>query len=209
MTWPPLVSIIIPSHRGTVHEALRSAVEQTCRRREVLVNFCDDWSIDKVNGLLEAASGRYTTILCDDDLLLPDYVERALELAERTNADVIVPDVRVQRRVGAAWVDSHVVQLGPFTEQKFRGYVRGQSNCAPYITSLVRTELLLQLGGWDGDQIHYDFAMFYGLLKRGARFERLARPTWIYREGPQQGTRGVDREEAVRRMVAKYPELAA
>lgn len=107
----PLVTLAIPAHRPRFfHEALVSALAQTCTRMEVLV--CDDSDTDEIQRIVEhyqasspvplryvrnpgtlgfrgnllrcldEARGTYLKVLCDDDVLMVECVEDQLNLFE-------------------------------------------------------------------------------------------------------------------------------
>ena len=116
------VSVIIPAYNADryVHEAIDSALAQTCRDVEVVV--VDDGSVDGTweaisacarrdsrvvpvrraqrsgpaaarNAAIERASGRWLAVLDADDLFLPERLERLVALAEATGADLLADNL--------------------------------------------------------------------------------------------------------------------
>lgn len=107
-----LVTIAIPAYKEVfLSEAIESALYQDYKNIElVIVNDCSPYDIDSVvnrykdnriryyknkknlgkkcivrnwNKCLEYASGEYFVLLCDDDILLPNFVSKLLLLAQK------------------------------------------------------------------------------------------------------------------------------
>lgn len=127
----PLVSISIPTFKPAYFEAtLKSALAQTWQKIEVLI--CDDCPDDGIARIaeryvaqdsrvrylrnperlgranlarcLEVAQGEFFKLLCDDDLLAPDAIERMLDCFRRDD-DITLVTSRRQR------IDEHDAPL--------------------------------------------------------------------------------------------------
>lgn len=132
-----LVSIGVPTFNraGSLRRALRSAVQQTHDRLEIVVSdnastdataeVCDEFAredprvrvirrprnigpIANFNALVEACGGAFILLLSDDDWLAPDYVERCLaELRARPELALVCGRARYHR--GDAFVQEGIV----------------------------------------------------------------------------------------------------
>jgi len=133
----PLVSICMPTYKRTnfVREALDSALAQTYMNIEILVS--DDSPsnnigdivrsyasprvryqlnapalgfVPKLNSFLNAARGEWMVILCDDDILDPDYVSSMMANARKHPEGAI-------HRSRNMWIDveSKMIQLDPLS----------------------------------------------------------------------------------------------
>jgi GT2 family glycosyltransferase len=113
------------------------------------------------NRLAREAKGRWLFLIADDDLMLPDCLEKHLALTD--DADIVY---------GPPEVDGE-------DPQQFRG-------SPPNIpsTALISTDLWRRLGGYDErlpaveDRDFYERAMRRDIF---ARFRRVEDFTWIYR----------------------------
>jgi glycosyltransferase involved in cell wall biosynthesis len=121
----PLVSICIPCYNaaGYIGETLRSALAQTYPNIEIIV--CDDQSKDATVGIVRqfndpritlhineknlghsgnynksllSANGKYAKLLCADDLITPDCIEKQVRAFEDH------PDDNIVMITGAKWV---------------------------------------------------------------------------------------------------------
>jgi glycosyltransferase involved in cell wall biosynthesis len=111
---PPLVSVCIPSYNAAefIGDTLRSVMAQTYNNLEIII--CDDCSTDgtlavvrqfndpritinanaqnlgssgNYNKILSLARGKYVKLLCADDLLAPDCIEKQVRAFEEHPAD--------------------------------------------------------------------------------------------------------------------------
>ena len=97
MTVMPLVSVIVLSHRWRSHpvlvqQTLDSVRAQTLREMQVCLQFAEHNWPTKLNEMVNASTGDYFVILCDDDLLAPNFLVRCLRGAAVTNADLVYTD---------------------------------------------------------------------------------------------------------------------
>lgn len=205
MEWPPAVSVVTPSHRPHyVDVARRSVRAQSVGSIEHLLNEGSLWHIDKVNDLVRGAHGKFFVNLGDDDELADTFVSETLSLAQQTDADVVFTGyTSAGEHVPAFYVAPQPVSLA-----RFKSLLKGVSYTAPPITSLIRTALFHAEGGYDGEQLYYDWDLYYRLFKAGAMFAFIDKSLWRYRQDTLRASPGIDRAEAVRRLVVKHPELA-
>lgn len=78
------VSIILyyNKDRGYLDEALESIAKQTYPNIELIISHSDGSSSYNINEGLKSATGDYVRLMCEDNLLTPDSVERAVEVIE-------------------------------------------------------------------------------------------------------------------------------
>lgn len=84
-------SVLIPTkiHPEYLHEALDSVLNQTRKPKEVIILFEGENLSAKLNQMVRMTSADAYTVLSDDDLLDPLYLEKTLDQMERTSADVV------------------------------------------------------------------------------------------------------------------------
>lgn len=180
------VSIIIPSFNQQEYlpEAIESALQQTIHCDIIVI---DDGSSDdslkiarqyepevrvisQVNkGLASArntgimnATGEYIFPLDADDILMPSCVEKLLEVAEQTHADVVGPSIQ------CFGVGNTVITLKPKpTIADFR-----TGNHLGYF-SLIRKTALLQVGGYSPRMVegYEDLHLWVNLLVLDKKIE--------------------------------------
>ncbi len=239
------VSVCLPTYNGErfIKEALDSVIGQTYRDFELLV--VDDGSTDRTldivqslsdpriqlhrnperlgipanwNRCLELAGGEFVCVFHQDDVMLPDNLERKVQLL---SADETVGFVHsgvetlVEGSAPSAFVDwiedatDDTVWDGP---EYFRTLLlNGNRVCAP--TVLARRSALLEQGGFDRDLgFACDYAMWLRLCLT-YRVGFLARPLVRYRwhggnaSHAYQFERGVDEiTTAARRGLRLYRE---
>uniref|UniRef100_A0A6M3Y4Z7 Putative glycosyltransferase n=1 Tax=viral metagenome TaxID=1070528 RepID=A0A6M3Y4Z7_9ZZZZ len=187
------VSIVIPSYNQSnfLPSAIESALEQKC---EVIV--VDDGSTDgsleiakgykgvkvisQVNkGLASArntgimnAKGDYCLFLDADDIMLEKCVERILEVAKETDADVIAPSFKC---FGVA--NQELILMPNPTLEDFK-----TGNRIAYCSAIKR-KVLLAVGGYSPRMAkgYEDFHLSFNLLTRGYKFVTIPEVLWLYR----------------------------
>lgn len=193
----PTISIIIPCYNQSQYllDAIESALSQTVSCEIILI---DDGSndssleyaksyetkgvkvISQVNkGLSSArntgimnAIGDYILPLDADDLLLENAVEKILEVAEKTNADVIAPSFKT------FGTSSQEVILQPnIIIQDFIG-----GNRLGYFSAIKRS-VLLEVGGYSPRMVEgwEDFHLWFDIFKRGKTLVTMPDVLVLYR----------------------------
>lgn len=151
----------IPERGGLLAEAVASVRGQTYRHYEHLILEDTEGAgcAITVNRLAAAAQGRWLFILADDDLLLPSCLQAHLNGAE--GADIVYSPP-------AVWGED---------QTQFHGSPPGIPSA-----SLIRTELWRTLNGYDERLPRTEDRDFYTrAMERGAVFNRVPGPTWLYR----------------------------
>ena len=222
------ISIVIASfgHAQYLEKAIDSAITQTVPCEVIVV---DDGSVDgsleiakgyevagiklirQVNkGLASArnagimnATGDYILPLDADDMLKSNCAEKILEVAAKTNADVIAPSI-------------HCFGLGEHTTiltenptiEDFK-----QGNRLAYCSAIKRSVLLEvggysprmdTLGGWE------DLHLWYDLLTRGKKFVTIQEPLVYYRtKAESMWTRAEENKEKLwDQLIKDFPHIA-
>jgi glycosyltransferase involved in cell wall biosynthesis len=196
-------TIAIPTHdrRETLLLAVRSALMQTRSPEQVIVlcDGCTDGSADAVRDLgderveaielpklpglayahrdraLERARGEIVMWLGDDDLLLPDHLERVGEYSDAGVADV------VQTPAVVVWKDDSLSWVG--LDWSVPGHRRTmmERNTNVMASVAVRVDLALAAGGWDASLARFgDWDLWKRVLARGARTAMTDEPTVLH-----------------------------
>lgn len=196
-------TVAIPTHdrRETALMAVRSVLAQTRPVAEVLVlcDGCTDGTADAVRALgdprvealelekapgfgyghrntpLERAAGEAIVYLADDDLLLPDHVERIGELWDSGRYDLVQnPAVRVDPDDTLTWMGAD--WSVPALRARFEA-----DNSHPMASISVRVERALAAGGWDGTVPRGgDWDLWRRMLAAGARSGTTIEPTHLH-----------------------------
>ena len=182
--------------------ALASALEQTRQPVRVLVvaDGCTDETVESVralgdqrvevldrpkaygcgyvhrNEVLERARGGVVAWLADDDLWLPDHLERLGEFFDAGAADVVnamacrvQPDGRLEA-FGVHW-----------RAPSYRDVFLGGENRTPSSAVCHLADAALRVGGWPSDLKRAgDWDLWQRLVRAGARSEMIAAPTVLF-----------------------------
>lgn len=195
----PLVSVIIPSNRPwMLCEAMGSVFNQTFTDYQMLVGYATAWWPSKINELAKSAVGKYIVTLCDDDLLMPTFLEKTVEQAEAGHDLVYTNWGRMKGTEIREWPSE------PWTLASFQS---GGSNPLCGATWLVNREKWLSpaVGGMDPNLLFWDWGSAYACYRAGFTAAKVPEVLAIYREHDQHDP--VDDREAMRQLHAKYPEL--
>lgn len=161
-----ITATMLPERSHRLAEAVASVQAQTLRPDEHLigVDFRRTGGARIYNQLAAGADGDWLAILPDDDVLFPDHLASLIELGGD---------------VAYSWAE--VTGPDPWTayNQPFDPELLRRLSIVSHV-ALVRTELVLDLGGWDEVQ-GYDWLFWVKALDAGATFRCLERPTWRYR----------------------------
>ena len=198
------ITVAIPTHnrRETVLMAVRSALAQSRPPEQVIViaDGCSDGTQEAVEALhhpavevldlpkapgygyanrnvaLEHAGGDVVAWLCDDDLYLPDHLERIGELYDGAAAELVQatacwvhPDGRL-RGMGMDW------SVPLYRELLLSGHNRTPVSALSHLRSRA-----LQVGGWPEDLPRKgDLVLLQRLVRAGSRCGFVAQPTVLH-----------------------------
>ena len=184
------VSVVIPTIPPRAHllrRAVGSVHQQTVFVREISValDISRQGAAATRNRAVEAASSTWVALLDDDDEFLPQHIERCLQHAADTGADLVYP-----------WFE--VVQGWDPLGREGRPFSAADLRVANYIpvTVLVRRELVLDVGGFQNrsDGLNgatwEDWHLWLALLDAGATFSHLPERTWRWHAGDVTHTMG-------------------
>lgn len=191
----PRVTVCILSHRARfLPDAVASVLSQTIYEKEdvqLIVQHCKKNWPSKLNSALKAAIGEFIVILCDDDLLAPNFLERVLATAARgKGADIVYTD-RICFQDGTRPEDGirhREHGLAYMDDAPDRYYVTQppaeffELGATLPMTMLCRRSLWEKLGGYDEHMPHADTEFFARAGFEGARMHYLPEPVFWYRE---------------------------
>lgn len=196
-------TIAIPTHnrRETVLLAVRSALMQTRPPEQVIVlcDGCTDGTAEAISGLgdarveavelpklpgygyahrnrsLELARGEAIMWLGDDDLLLPDHLERVGEYWDAGVVDV------VQTPAVVVWGDDSLTWVGLDWSVPGHASTLLDRNTSVMSSVLVSVERARAAGGWDASAPRFgDWDLWKRLLAAGARTAMTQEPTVLH-----------------------------
>lgn len=167
-----VITASLPDRVAQREECIRSVAAQIIKPADHLIAI----DYQKIGGwrprnvLASQVETKWTQLLDDDDLLLPNHLATMLEHCD--GADVIYSYATV---VGDPAFNLY---NRPFDPNHLR-----QSSIVSHV-AMVRTELILDLGGFDNEQ-GYDWKFWIRALDVGAKFVSVPETTWIYRLNPE------------------------
>ena len=183
----PLVSIIIPNYNKApyIREAIESALNQTYKNIEVIV--VDDGSTDESKEIIKSfgkkikayflphknanvarnfgfkkSKGKYIQFLDSDDIILPEKIEKQVELLEKTGAEMALCGFKYLIHIG----EKNILKGPVYIEDRYARdllllFTEGSLWYPPF-TPLYRRELVEASGGWNESleltqDLHFDF----------------------------------------------------
>ncbi|MFQ5470853.1 MAG: glycosyltransferase family 2 protein [Gammaproteobacteria bacterium] len=195
----PRVTIGIPTYNrasGFLRDALASAINQTYKEIEIIVS--DNCSTDDTefyvkgihdprvryikpernvgpngnfNFCLDAATGNYFLLLCDDDVIDADFVESCMDAAQHSvKYGIIRTGTRIIDENGSVLREKYNLVSGPEKEDFYRSWFSGET--VLYLCStLFNTQALRSIGGLKSR--HNLFEDGYAVVKLLDSCERL------------------------------------
>ena len=201
----PEVSIIIPTYnrRAALAELLEALLRQTYRNFEVIIVNDAGESVDKVialykslnikridfernakhvharNAGLRVATGNWIMLCDDDDILLPDHIERMLQ--QSSDADLLYSDVEI---VHYAWNDDHTMRI-PRSRRLFAYHydAQGMREFSTFVSSgcLYRRAVHERIGEFDHTMYHYwDWDFILRVEEAALRIKRVPVASALY-----------------------------
>lgn len=189
------VTIGIPAYNQGqyLREALESALNQTYKDIEIIVvndgstddtaAICWEYQVNTITQVNKGlASARNTAIMAmmgdlflpldADDILEPNCVERIVEVAKKTNADVIAPSIHC---FGLTEQDTILIPNPRLEDFKV-------GNRIAYCSAIKRAALI-QVGGYSPRMVEgfEDYHLWINLLTRGKTIVTISEPLVRYR----------------------------
>lgn len=223
------ISIVLPSFGQAEYldEAINSAIKQTVPCEVIVVDdgstdgsliIAQDYAkhgliklISQVNkGLASArntgimnATGDYVFFLDADDIMRKNCIERIIEMAEKTNADVIAPSIHC---FGTG--EMPVILMENPKLDDFR-----HGNRLAYCSAIKRS-VLQECGGYSPrmDKGWEDLHLWYDLLNRGKEIVTIQEPLVSYRtKSSSMWTEARDKHSVVLwdQIVKDFPHVAS
>lgn len=197
----PRASVIILSHRAELlPDAFGSAHAQTYADTEIIVKYSAQYWPEKLNEAIRASSGEYFTVLCDDDLLQPTFLERTIAEADKAHADLAYTDHEIFGPLPLKWSFANLV----WNRETLK------THCLPHFTALNRRDLFEKVGGYDGAMSHTDWDYYWRCMEAGATAVHLPNEyLWKYRAHAGNGSRDFVGDSHLAQLRAKHPEITA
>lgn len=132
------------------------------------------------NAGLMLARGDWFLPLDADDWIEPTFVEKTIARANETGADVVQVGLQEHGERDGQFMPGYDRPLSSIDDDALRHTNR------LYYCSLLRTEMLRHVGGWNGRMINgwEDWDLWRDLLRRGAVFAGVDEPLFNYRVRP-------------------------
>lgn len=189
------VTIGIPAYNQGqyLREAIESALNQTYKDTEIIVvndgstdetaSICWEYGVNTITQVNKGlASARNTAIMAmmgdlflpldADDILEPNCVERIVEVAKHTNADIIAPSIHC-----FGLIEQDTILIPNPTLEDFK-----VGNRIAYCSAIKRSALI-QVGGYSPKMIEgfEDYHLWVNLLTRGKTIVTIPEPLVKYR----------------------------
>lgn len=232
----PVATVVITTHNRPelAQRALASALAQTLRDIEVLVvddgsqppfvSFVADARVSVIrreraggvcrarNAGLEVAAGTFVTFLDDDDVLVPEMLERAVSAIE---ASALPTPIAVMAAVNVVDVDGREAETWTPPAELRRGedfFLEGKGAAGRAANSLVApTAVLRAIGGWDEELVAFQHDDLGLRLNAVASIQGVSEP--LYRMTTHGDARVSTRWDVIpgdmERTLAKHPDAFA
>jgi hypothetical protein len=163
-----ITATMLPERSGLLARAVDSVTRQTVKpdHHLIAVDYLRTGGARVYNLLASAVDSEWIALLPDDDVLYPQHLETLLDASP--GADVVYSYCDVSGS------EPREQYNRPFDPDLLR-----RSSVVSHV-ALVRTQLVLDIGGWDAGQ-GYDWRFWVKALDAGARFVSVPERTWLYR----------------------------
>jgi glycosyltransferase involved in cell wall biosynthesis len=147
---------------------------------------------------IELASAHWIALIDSDDEWMAVHLERLLDVAERTGADIVYPGYVVANGTDPLFVTIDGEKVSPFGLEWSPDHektLRESNNFIP-VTVLARRELLLDVGGFkpfpwaDPNNPCEDWSTWCACLDAGAKFVHAPVRSWIWNHHGSGNTGG-------------------
>jgi len=205
-----MISVLFPTYKGHrfIMKSLDAVIKQTYQKIEILIgfngeneeskkivsNFQDeririfDYGEEKgkaktLNKLLKEARGEIIGVQDDDDIWLPQKLEK--QLKEFPNYDIVGTFIEYIDENGGPWIENNFLRKGPKLHTNHREIIKGMlsgDNQIANTSALVKRECALEVGGWDEnlDGVE-DYDFWIKLTKNGKLFFNIPEVLTLHR----------------------------
>lgn len=191
----PLVSICIPVYNGEkfIQQTIKSVLAQTYSNFELIINddissdnslnICRDIEDNRIkilsnnvnlglagncNACINIAKGKYVKILCQDDLLYPDAIEKAVQVFEANpQVTVVTGSSNIINSVGKIVMKRQVYQRDSLLNGKQfakKTFLRGRNLFAEPSVMMFRTNVAQNINIFDDKDLTFCTDWDAGLL---------------------------------------------
>lgn len=184
--------VIIPVHGRVTYleDALKSVYNQTHIPEQVIIiserllpSYIDDYlyipgfsvvytqcdTLHKVNLAVRDLNTDAMLVLCDDDMLHPEYVEKTLQDMEDSGCDIVYTDMQM---IGK---EDKIVKASEWKVKNF------ENTTVPFLTSLIKVFAWNRVGGYDASVYFVDWNFWWSCFDYGCTAHHLEEPLFIYR----------------------------
>jgi len=160
---------------------------------------------------IEHAQGKWITFLDDDDWLLPEMLERSIELAEEST---LPPPVAVWSGLRIESASGEVMKTA-LPSDLVRGegrFARGAppgSSFLPVSTLVAETAIVRDIGGWDESLLTWQQADFFLRLEDVCSVQAMPRVTYVAVDhgGARQHRNDLARAAGITALLEKHPHV--
>jgi GT2 family glycosyltransferase len=185
----PGITVVIPSippRNALLHHALASVLDQTQQPTAVIVEVDHErtGAAETRHRGLAKSDTEWTAFLDDDDLLDPQHLQVLLDAAGEFDADYLWSRFRLGFADGRTQDGPYPLGAGTFDQWN------DNQPAQTTITTMVRTELALKVGGFagftddgkeiDGQRYGEDFDFTLRMREAGAVFRHAPAVTWTW-----------------------------
>jgi glycosyltransferase involved in cell wall biosynthesis len=169
-----------------------SGAEKICSGYDVKFQYTRKERSDKINEMGARATGDYILVLCDDDLITPDFLEKTVSAMEEMDVDIVYTDMK---RFGAM---NNIVVAREWNDSI-------EEDTIPYITSLVKKSVWDKIGGYDHKLYNFaDWDFWWTAKDMGCSAYHLPEPLFHYRIRENSDFNTLDKKRAKEEVQTKH-----
>ncbi len=177
---------VVPTHdrHDFLNEVQATLATQTRQADEIIFTgnvgpgvHSDDPLVVRLNKAIEGSCCNAYFILCDDDLLDPQFIAKTADLMESTGVDIVYTNALLFGNRGGVW------ETRAWTQDNI------DDNTIPPVTGLCTKDIWRRAGGYQ-DTPFFDWDFWWRCFYSGAKALKVNEPLFHYRFHPgQEGAR--------------------
>lgn len=152
------------------------------------------------NTAMEEAKGKYIFILDSDDQIVPDGIERSVELAEKTDADWVFSELTMVACDGIKPIGTFKSRIQTFEECY-------TEKAIPHPSSLIKKEFIGNTKYDTQFESAVDLDFTLALLLKNPKFQKLEEPSVLYRWHTNQESQHERQKDSANKIREKYQEI--